>query len=157
MKLSAPYRPHYAALFFLVFLFLVAAAEPATAQAVAPGAWDVTSTVRELSVPGVPGFLQRLARGKAKTEHKRLIADQGVEALLAPDAKARCRIESQSVANGRYAQALTCPQKTGEPMHVSRAGTYDAAGLSGRAIVTGTTAKGPLTIILDQRAVRVGG
>jgi hypothetical protein len=116
----------------------------------------VTSTVRELSVPGVPGFLQRMARGRAKAEHKRVATNQGVEALLAPDPKAKCRVDSQIIAAGRYAQVLTCPQKNGEPMRVNRAGTYDAAGFSGRAMVTGTTAKGALSIVLDQRAVRVG-
>ena len=80
-----------------------------------------------------------------------------MEALLAPDPKARCRVDSQRVADGRYAQALTCPQKKGEPMRIVRAGTYNAAGFVGRATVAGTTPKGPLSIVLDQRAARVGG
>ena len=138
-------------------LLLAVMPRAAAAQAVQPGAWDVTSTVSELSIPGVPGFLQRMARGRSKAEHKRLAAGEGVDALLAPDPKARCRVDSQVVADGRYAQALTCPQKKGDPVHIARAGTYDAAGFAGRATVTGTTPKGALRISLDQRASRVGG
>lgn len=129
----------------------------ALAQAVQPGAWDVTSTLSELSVPGVPSFLQRMARGHSSAEHKRLLAGQGVEALLAPDPKARCRVDSQNVAGGRYAQALTCPQKRGGTVSISRTGTYDASGFVGTATVTGATAKGALRIALAQRAARVGG
>lgn len=135
----------------LVFLHGAAAA-----QAVPPGAWNVTSTIVELSVPGVPGFLQRLARGRAKAEHKHLVAGQGLEALLEPDPKAKCRVESQSIAAGRYAQALSCPQKRGEPLRIGRTGTYDGSGFAGRATVTGTTPGGALRIAFDQRAARVG-
>ncbi len=133
-------------------------AQPAVTAAplVQPGAWDVTSKVVDLTMPGIPGFLVRMARGKSKAEHKRIAAGQGIEALLAPDAKARCRIESQRVAGGRYAQTLACPQKKGAPMRVVRTGSYDANGFSGQAVVTGTTAKGTLRIVLDQRASRVG-
>ena len=141
----------------LLAIMLTVIPSLAAAQAVSPGAWDVTSTVVELSVPGVPGFLQRMARGKAKAEHKRLSTGQGVAELLAPDAKAKCRVDSQSIAEGRYAQGLTCPQKRGEPVRIVRTGTYDATGFAGRAIGTGTTPKGALRIALDQRAARVGG
>lgn len=136
---------------------LVLLSGTAAAQAVPAGAWDVTSTIVDLSVPGVPGFLQRMARGKRKAEHKQLVAGQGIEALLAPDPKARCHVVSQSVAGGRYTQSLSCPQKQGEPLSIDRAGTYSADGFTGRASVTGTTPKGALRIILDQRAVRVSG
>lgn len=129
----------------------------ATAQAMQPGAWDVTSTIVELSTPGVPGFVQRMARGRSKAEHKRLSAGEGIEALLAPDPKAHCRVESQAIKGGRYVQSLSCPQAKGEPLHIDRVGTFDAAGFSGRATVAGTTPKGPLRIVLDQRAARVGG
>ena len=136
---------------------LVLLSGAAAAQAVPAGTWDVTSTVVDLSVPGVPGFLQRMARGKSKAEHKRLTAGEGIEALLAPDPKARCRVVSQSVAGGRYAQSLSCPRKQGEPLSIDRTGTYDARGFAGRASVTGATPKGALRIVLDQRAVRVSG
>jgi hypothetical protein len=95
-------------------------------------------------------------KGKSKAEHKRLTANQGVEALIAPDPKARCRVDVQHVAGGKYDQVLTCPQKRGEPVRVARAGTYDNTGFVGRATVTGTTAKGPMRIVLAQRATRVG-
>lgn len=129
----------------------------AEARAVEPGRWDVTSTVVELDLPGVPGFLQRMARGHASSEHKLLSSDQGVEALLAPDPKAKCTVESQRIVDGRYAQALTCPQKQGTPMHVVRSGTYDASGFVGRATVAGTTPRGAIRIVLDQHAAHVGG
>lgn len=129
----------------------------AAAQSVQPGTWDVTSTVVEFDVPGVPGFVQRMVRGKSKAERKRLTAGQGVEALLAPDPKANCRVDSQTVGGGRYAQALTCPQRKGEPLRIARAGTYDLNGFTGLATAAGTTPKGPLRIVLDQRAARVGG
>jgi hypothetical protein len=137
-------------------LIVLPSAAIAGDQALAPGNWEVTSTTVEMSVPGMPGFLARMMQGKSKTEHKRLSADQGVEALIAPDPKARCRIDVQHVANGKYDQVLTCPQKRGEPVRVTRAGIYDKMGFVGRATVTGTTSKGPMRIVLTQRAARVG-
>ncbi|MGI4949333.1 MAG: DUF3617 domain-containing protein, partial [Janthinobacterium lividum] len=101
----------------------------------------MNSTVVDLAVPGVPGFIQHMMRGKSKAEHKRLAAGQSVEALLAPDPKAGCRIDDQRIADGHYTQALTCPQKRGEPMRITRDGTYDASGFVGRATVKGTTPK----------------
>lgn len=135
---------------------LPALAVAQVAQVVQPGAWDVTSTVVHLSVPSVPGFLQRMARGKNKAEHKQLSAGDGIEALLAPDPKAHCRVESQTVKDGRYAQSLSCPQKKGESLRIERTGTYDAAGSSGRATMAGITPRGPLSIALIQRAARTG-
>jgi hypothetical protein len=139
-------------------LALILASSVATAQVpvLATGRWDVTSTVVELDVPGVPGFLARMMRGKSKAEHKRLTSGQGIELLLTPDPKAQCRVNSQKLADGRYAQALTCPQKRGDPMHIARAGTYDRTGFVGEAIVTGNTPKGPMKIVLNQRAARIG-
>ncbi len=75
--------------------------------------------------------------------------------LLQPDPKARCVVDSQRIANGRYAQALSCPQKQGEPLRITRSGTYDSSGFSGQATVTGVTSRGDLRIILNQRAGRV--
>lgn len=144
-------------IYLVAALVLVpASAIPIAAQAVAPGRWDITTTIVNLSVPGVPGFIERLVRGKSKAEHKRLPAPQGMEALLAPDPKARCHVDSQRIADGRYAQALTCPQKRGEPVHIARTGTYDAAGFAGLATLNGTTPKGPMSIVMSQRAARVG-
>ena len=137
-------------------LFLVMAVA-AAASTVQPGRREVKSTVVEMAVPGIPKFLQRMARGKTKSEEKRLTAAQGIEALLAPDPKAMCRIEGQRVEDGRYTQTLSCPQKQGEPLHITRVGTYDAAGFVGRATVAGVTPKGPISIVLDQRAARTGG
>ena len=128
----------------------------AACQTVAPGSWDVTSRVVDFAVPGVPGFVARMIRGKSKAEHKRLVAGQGIAELLAPDPKAHCRIEAQRIADGRYAQTLTCPQPHGEAMHVARIGTYDGAGFAGRATLTGSTPKGPVRIALDQHAALVG-
>ena len=142
---------------YLLALAVLSMSVAAAAQTLQPGDWDVRSTVVQLAVPGVPGFLQRMARGRSKAERKRLAVGQGVEALLAPDPKANCRVESQRVADGRYSQTLLCPQKKGEPMRVSRAGTYDGSGFAGRATVSGTTPKGPITIVLDQRAARLRG
>ena len=137
------------------FIMLPSAALAAN-LALAPGRWDVTSTTVEMSVPGLPGFIARMMQGRSKTEHKRLSAGQGVEALIAPDPKARCHVDVQHVAYGKYDQVLTCPQKRGEPVHVTRSGTYDKMGFVGRATVTGATSKGPMRIVLNQRAARVG-
>jgi len=137
-------------------IILLPAAASAADQGLAPGKWDVTSTTVEMSVPGLPGFIARMIQGKSRAEHKRLPAGQSVEALLAPDPTAKCHVDVQHAADGRYDQMLTCPQKRGEPVHVTRTGTYDATGFVGRATVTGTTTKGPMRIVLDQRAARVG-
>ncbi|KQT33762.1 hypothetical protein ASG29_04425 [Sphingomonas sp. Leaf412] len=117
----------------------------------------MTSTVVDLTVPGAPGFLLKMAKGKSRKEHKCLAPGQGIAAVLAPDPKAQCRIERQETTDGRYSQALLCPQKKGEPMRVVRSGTYDDRGFAGRAEMTGRTAKGAMRVLLDQRAARVGG
>jgi hypothetical protein len=79
-----------------------------------------------------------------------------VEALLAPDSKANCRIDAQQIADGKYRQTLTCPQKRGQPVQVTRAGSYNQNGFAGEATVAGSTDKGPMRITLTQRATRVG-
>ncbi|WP_174291488.1 DUF3617 domain-containing protein [Sphingomonas bacterium] len=136
---------------------LVLVPASASAQAVQPGNWDVTSKVVDLAIPGVPGFLARMIKGKSKAEHKRLSAGEGIEALLLPDPKAMCRVDTQRIGDGHYAQTLSCPQKHGEPMHITRTGSYGTGGFVGQATVTGTTPKGPLSIALEQHAARVGG
>ena len=135
---------------------LVAQSGGGAAPLVQAGSWNVTSKVIDLTIPGLPGFLARMARGKSKAERKQIAAGQGIKDLLAPDPKAKCRIESQSIADGRYDQVLACPQKDGEPMRITRSGSYNATGFTGQAIVNGTTPKGSLRIILDQRASRAG-
>ncbi|MBW6527505.1 DUF3617 domain-containing protein [Sphingomonas sp. RHCKR7] len=140
----------------LLALALVAQPDTTVPPRMESGAWDVTSRIVDISVPGLPGFLARMARGKSKAEHKRVVPGQGVETLLAPDPKAQCRVESQRVADGRYAQTLACPQKKGTPLQIVRSGSYDVTGFAGQAIVTGTTPRGALRIVLDQRASRVG-
>ena len=136
---------------------LIACPVAGSAEPVAPARWDVTSTVVDLTVPGAPGFLLKMAKGKSRKERKCLAAGQGIAALLVPDPKAQCRIDKQEAADGRYSQVLICPQKRGEPMRIVRSGTYDDRGFVGRAEMTGRTAKGAMRILLDQRAARVGG
>jgi hypothetical protein len=142
--------------FFAATIIMVSTAALAADQVLAPGQWGVTSKTIEMSVPGLPRFIARMIQGKSKTERKHLAVGQGVEALIAPDPKAGCHIDSQHVAEGKYDQTLTCPQKRGEAVRVIRAGTYDKSGFAGRATVTGTTAKGNMRIVLDQRAARLG-
>jgi len=136
---------------------VLALSAAATAQSVRPERWDVTSTVAELTIPGAPGFLLKMAKGRSRAEHKCVAPGAGIAALLVPDPKAKCRIDSQQIANGRYAQVLVCPQKKGAPMTIRRAGTYDANGFAGRAEANGQTPKGASRIVLDQRAARVAG
>ena len=131
----------------------------ADTPAIQPGGWDVKSTAVDLTVPGAPGFLLRMMRGKSKTEHKCLApqaAAQGIAALLVPDPKARCTVESTKIADGRFAQVIGCPQKDGRVMRLVRSGTYDATGFTARATMSGQTPKGPLNIVLDQTARRAG-
>ncbi len=135
---------------------LLLAPAPLAGGLVSPGRWDVTSTVVDATLPGVPGFIVRMIRGKSRAERKRLSAGQGVEALIAPDPKAKCRVDSQSIADGRYAQTLSCPQKKGEPLRISRVGRYDGQGIVGTAAVAGTSPKGPMSMTLSQRARRIG-
>ena len=137
-------------------LILLPTAALAADQALPPGRWGIKSTTVEMSVPGLPGFVARMMRGKSKTELKRLSVGQGVNALIAPDPKAGCHIDSQQIAEGRYNQTLSCPQKRGEPIRVTRAGSYDGSGFTGQAMVVGTTPKGPMRISLNQRATRLG-
>ena len=141
-------------------LLLLLVPTGATAQAIPAGRWDVVSTAVDLVIPGAPGFVLRMMKGRSKTERKCLApaaAQDGVAALLAPDPKAKCRVDSVQVGGGRYSQALTCPQRNGSPIQVSRAGSYDAAGFTGRLKMTGQTPKGAMAITIDQAARHVAG
>ncbi len=132
---------------------------PAAAQAIQPGNWDLKSTAVELVIPGTSGFLLRMMRGKSKTEHKCVAPDQaraGIAALLVPDPKAKCRVESSIVADGKIAQAMVCPQKEGGTFRAVRLGSYNAAGFTARMTMAGQTPKGASRIVLDQTAVRTG-
>ena len=62
------------------------------------GKWDIRFTNVEMSIPGMPAFIARLMRGRSKVEPKRLTTGQGIEALLAPDPKANCRVTFQQIA-----------------------------------------------------------
>jgi hypothetical protein len=141
----------------ILSVLLIALPDVGLAQSGPPERWDVTSTVLDLTVPGTPGFILRMAKGKSRAEHKCVVAGHTVTALLTPDPKAKCRIDKQQIADGRYTQALTCPQRNGAPMQVIRAGTYDVSGFVGRAEMTGQTPKGAMHVVLDQRAARVAG
>lgn len=113
-----------------------------------------------LDIPGAPAFLLRMMKGKSKSERKCVSpkqSNEGVAALLVPDPKAQCHIESQQVANGHYQQTLTCPQKQVSPIRITRNGTYDASGFTGRLDMGGQTARGAMNIMLDQKAVHVAG
>ncbi|MES2058435.1 MAG: DUF3617 family protein [Pseudomonadota bacterium] len=129
----------------------------ANAQAIQPGNWDVKSTAVDLVVPGTSGFLLRMMKGKSKTEHKCVAPNQaqaGIAVLLMPDPKAKCRLESSVVADGRIAQTMVCPQKEGGTFRAIRSGSYTAAGFTARLIMAGQTPKGASRIVLDQTAVR---
>ena len=95
------------------------------------------------------------------TEKKRIWSSVAsgisVAALLAPDPKAQCHIDSQQIADGRYSQTLTCPQKQGPPIKIRRAGSYDASGFAGRLDMSGQTPKGAMSMILDQKATHAAG
>lgn len=141
-------------------LLLVVLPVAVSAQSIAPGRWDVTSTAVDLEIPGAPGFLLRMLKGRSKAEHKCLTPEEakiGVASLLVPDPKAQCHVDSIQIANGRYAQMLSCPQKKGDPLKVSRTGTYDASGFVGHAQMAGMTPKGAMRIKLDQRTAHVAG
>ena len=130
------------------------------AQPIQFGKWDVTSTAVDLVVPGAPAFLLRMMKGKSKSERKCLdqsAANTGVAALLVPDPKAQCRVDSEQISGGHYAQSLTCPQKSGPPIRIKRAGTYDASGFAGPLEMAGETPRGPMSMILDQKATHSTG
>ncbi|MES2419780.1 MAG: DUF3617 domain-containing protein [Pseudomonadota bacterium] len=144
----------------ILFLYLLLNPGIAAAQAIAPGRWDIVSTAVDLVIPGAPGFLLKMMKGRSKTEHKCVTpasSETGVAALLVPDPKAQCRVDSVQIDGGRYAQTLTCPQKNGGPMQISRAGSYTSNGFTGRLKMAGRAPKGPLAITLDQTATHVAG
>ena len=141
-------------------MLLAAVPTVAAAQALTPGKWDVTSTAVDLDIPGAPKFMLRMMKGRSKTEHKCVAPEQaklGIAALLTPDPKAKCRVDSVQIGEGRYAQLLSCPQKNAAPIKISRIGRYDAGGFSGQLLMSGATPKGAMRIKLDQRALHVAG
>lgn len=140
----------------LALLFLILAA-PSDAQSVQPGNWDIRSKAVDLTIPGTPGFLLRMARGKAWTEHKCLAPDQanvGIDALFVPKPEAKCRVAQSRIAGGRIEHPMFCPQKQGEPMRIERVGTYGANGFNARLTMTAVTPKGPMRIVADQVGTR---
>lgn len=145
---------------YLTLALVVLVPGGASAESIAPGRWDIVSTAVDLVIPGAPGFVLRMMKGRSKIERKCVApasAQTGVAALLAPDPKANCRVDSMQVGGGRYNQALTCPQKKGGTMQIVRSGTYDADGFTGRLKMAGQTPKGPMAITIDQSARHVAG
>ncbi|WP_454884952.1 DUF3617 domain-containing protein [Sphingomonas oryzagri] len=143
-----------------VFLVLLSLPGTLVAQSIQTGRWDVTSTAVDLVIPGAPAFPVRMMKGKSKSERKCIsseLASTGVAVLLAPDPKAQCHIDAQQIAGGRYSQALTCPQKQGPPIRITRTGTYDASGFAGRLDMSGQTPKGAIHMTLDQKAAHAAG
>ncbi|MGW8281601.1 hypothetical protein ACWGK7_19185 (plasmid) [Sphingomonas aurantiaca] len=69
----------------------------------------MTSKAVDLTVPGVPGFILQMMKGKSRAERKHLSSWLGIEGLLmrAP------RIDGQCVADGRYTQTLKLLAKEG--------------------------------------------
>ena len=141
----------------LLLAALVAVPATVWAQSTPGVPWTVTSKVVDLTVPGAPGFMLKMAKGKSQSSKKCLTAGQTIAVLLAPNPKMQCRMLGQQIADGRYTQTLSCPQKRGQPMKVTRTGTYDANGFTGRAEMTGEAPKGAMRILLDQRATRAAG
>jgi hypothetical protein len=144
----------------LIGVALFALPGAALAQAVQPGAWVITSRAVTLDIPGAPALLLRMLKGRSKSERKCVSPEQasnGVAALLVPDPKAQCHMDSQQIASGLYHQALTCPQKQGSPIRITRNGTYDASGFTGRLDMGGQTPKGTMSITLDQKATHITG
>lgn len=139
----------------LPVLLLIALPGAALAQSAQPGNWDITSTAVDLTIPGAPGFLLRMMKGRSRTEHKCLPpgeAPAGVAALFIPDPKANCRVDHSRIAGGRIDHLMFCPQKKGEPIRVARVGSYTATSFTARMIMSGQTPKGPMRVIADQRA-----
>ncbi|RYF16458.1 MAG: DUF3617 family protein [Oxalobacteraceae bacterium] len=95
-----------------LMLMLAGLSTTATAQVVQPGDWDVTSKVVDLTVPGVPGFLVRMMKGKSKAERKHLSGGQGIEALLTPDPKHNAG-STVSVSSSRTRLASIAPWPLG--------------------------------------------
>lgn len=138
-------------------LLLVLLPTALSAQSVSPGNWDVKSTAVELVIPGTPGFMLKMMKGRSKTEHKCLLPDQartGPAALFAPDPKAKCSVERSQIAGGHIDQVMMCPQKKGPPVRATRTGTYNATGVTARLTMAGETPKGPMRVVIDQTASR---
>lgn len=126
-------------------------------EPIQPGRWEVTSTIAELTAPGAPAFLVRMARGGSRTAGRCIAPAQaagGIAAVLAPEAKARCTLERQVIADGRFTQTLACAQKEGAPLKIERVGSYDANGYRARATMMRETAKGAVRVVVNQAARR---
>lgn len=121
------------------------------------GNWDVKSTAVDLVVPGTPGFVLRMMRGKSKVDHKCIAPEQakaGLAAVLSPDAKAKCQVESLTVSGDRFEQAVNCPSKDNGTLHIVRSGTFTADSYTARMTMTGQSAKGATRVVIDQLAKR---
>ena len=139
---------------------LAAAALPillAAATPVPAGRYDVTFRVSDVGADGVPSFLLRMAKGRTRTERKCVPSGEGGPAvLIAPDAKAKCRVDRQTIANGRFEQQFTCPQKDGRTTTAVRNGAFTPTGYTASLVITGTTPKGKLRLTGEQTARYAG-
>ncbi len=119
------------------------------------GAWDVRSKVVDLAIPGVPASSSygagqeqggaQAGRGGAGYRGAARTRPQGAVPDREPDRRRwSLRADAGLSAEEGHADAH-------RPL-----GSYSATGFVGQAIVTGTTPKGALRIVLDQQASRVG-
>lgn len=138
-------------------LALLASPGLAEAPSIQPGNWDVTSTAVDLMLPGTPGLLLRMMRGKSKVDHKCIAPDQartGLAAIVAPDPKAKCRVESLTVTGNRFDQVMACPNKDGGTLRIARSGSFTVDGFTARMTMTGQSPKGAMRVVVDQVAKR---
>ena len=142
-----------------ILLLLALVPAVATPQSLPAGSWAIKSTAVDLVIPGAPGFVLRMMRGKSRTERRCIAPDQaqaGVATLFVPKPEAKCTVEHARFADGRIDHAMSCPQKKGPPMRIVRAGSYGATGFTARMTMTGETDKGAMRIVADQVAARTG-
>ena len=123
---------------------LLLAATGAPKEAIAPGAWQLTSRVTEASVPGVPGFLVNMVLKRPKVEEKCAVAgplEAGMSRLLAPNPVGKCVLERNEVSDGRFVQVMTCPHKITGPLQVVRVGSYDRTSYRAQVTMVGVGKK----------------
>lgn len=139
-------------------LLCLAAAAPE--EAIAPGAWQLTTRVSEAHVPGVPGFLVNMVVKRPKVEEKCAVAgplDAGMSRLLAPNPIGKCVLERNHVAEGRFVQVMTCPHKITGPLRVVRVGGYDRTSYRADVTMTGLEkTKARIVATMEARATGRG-
>lgn len=130
-------------------------AEQLQAMRIEPGLWELSSEVTDVSAADLPHEVrQRMIGPRSRVRHciTPVQAEQPSANFLAGRAESECSYRDFTVANGRIAGAMACPDATARMR-----GTYGPAGYDMRMEMTSPMADGAtMQLVVRSRGRRIG-